>query len=561
MTEERNNRGSITALAAALAGALVLLGVGFFFFVMYMDAQKETKNAVDAGTLNSGRKVLDEIKVPISPDSVFFDITNDKTDNTLLGCDSQITLRRVNRMWAEAMQIKINAMAADAEGNGGSGSNQATNALNQAINISQNLSNKLSDEANRQPFFRDLAQQNSVRMIGNGAKVTAIPGSGWQTSTMLAEKESNIVVGGNAGNNFFAPPGFNWNSHSDYLTGTTRQPAPQGSNNLVFLKGYKALALNGDNYWQVPFLYDEKPHLVSKTDFDKAKNTAPNWDIAKAVPNAFSAEGLASAPGKPQEKAMAWVLTNPRQPFKMSIPHSFVHIKIDKPKAHMYFYPGGFPVEHSFLNKDYGFIPAVESATAFPGGIGCSSVSANFIPLGGDTAGRSVDELIFDYPVGNKAKLEKHLVARCNEMISQVGGTISTAEMHSALNNVVNRGLLASGTFTDFYVYSPDGKEIHCNAKPIAFAECPWLALSSGNSPDGTEQESIDASGPAPFFLPSTPTPLPFFTPLPFPISCVFGIYEKNVFWTPGTGFNHSLGDIRVKRGTDVHIIGISVFP
>ncbi len=554
MTRERNNRGSITALSAALAMVLVVLGVGFFFFVMYMDAQKETKNAVDAGTLNSGRKALDEISVVINPLSCFFDVTNDKTDNTLAGCDSKITLRRVNRMWAEAMLFKINAIAAGA--NAGSGTGNANTALNQATAISNQLADKLNNQANRHPFFTELAQQNSVRMIGNNAAVTVIPGNGWQTSKMLPEQESNIVVGGNEGNNFFAPPGFTWDG--DDVTKTTRNPAPQGSNNLFFLKGYKALGLQGSNYWQVPFLYDEKPHMVSKTDFDKGANNAAGW--ANPVPNAFSSEGLASSPGRPAEKATSWMLTNPRQPFKMAIPHSFVHIKIDQPKAKIFFYPLGFPIQTS--EKDYGFIPKIESATSFPGGVGCTSVSANFIPLGGDTAGRSVDELIFDYPVGNKANIEQNLTARCNEMISQVGGTISTAEMHSALDNFVNRGLLASGIATDFYVYSHNGKDIHCNAKPIAFAECPWLAIASNNPPDGTESTSIDdASGPAPFFLPSTPNPLPFFTPLPFPVSCVFGIYNKSVFWKPGTGFNHNLGEVRVKRSTDVHVIGVSVFP
>ncbi len=145
-------------------------------------------------------------------------------------------------------------------------------------------------------------------------------------------------------------------------------------------------------------------------------------------------------------------------------------------------------------------------------------------------------------------------------MISQVGNTISASEMHSALDAAANRALLASGSFTDFYVYSPNGKDIHCNAKPIAFAEAPWLALSSGNSPDGSEEESIDAEGYAPWILPSVPSPLANF--LSFAISSLTQprqIFQKGVL-KPGTGFNHCLGDIRVKRSTDVHIIGICVY-
>ncbi len=557
MGRSRNQRGSITALSAALAGVLVVLGVGFFFFIMYMDAQKETKNAVDAGTLNTGRKALDDVAVKVLPTSCFYDITSDKTDNKFLGCDGDINLRRVNRMWAEAMLIKINAMANEAKGTGGSGSNSAQSALSEAKNLSDQLSDKLNDESNLHPFFKDLAQQNSVRMIGNGASVKVIPGSGWKTSKMLPEQESNIILGGTPGNNFFAPPGFAWNSHSDYITKTTRNPKPQGSDNLIFLKGYKALSLDGDDYWQVPFLYDEKPHMVSKTDFDKAKNNSAGW--SKPVPNAFSAEGEASAPGKPAEKAISWTLTNPRQPFKMAIPHSFIHIKVETPKAKFLFYPVGFPVE--VKQTDYGFgPPQLESATMPGGGPGCSNVAANNIPIGIDTTFRSIDELIFDYPVGNKTELENQLTARCNEMISQVGGTITVAEMHSALAAPANRAALVAGQ-RDFYVYSPDGKNIHCNILPIAIGETQWLAAHSNKNPDGSEVTSIDADGFAPWALPSIVTPLPFFTPLPFPISITFGRFFKEVMWKPGTGYNHCLGEVRVKRSTEVSIIGVSVFP
>lgn len=556
MTRGRNQIGSITALSAALAGVLVVLGVGFFFFVMYMDAQKETKNAVDAGTLNAGRKALDNINVKVLPNSCFYDITSDKTDNKFENCDGNINLRRINRMWAEAMLIRINAMANDAKGNGGSGSSNAQSAFNEAKNLSDQLSDKLNDESNLQPFFKELAQQNSVRMIGNGASVKVIPGNGWQTSRMLPEQESNIILGGTASDNFFAPPGFSWNSHSGYLTKTTRNPKPQGSNNLVFLKGYTSLNLDGEDYWQVPFLYDEKPHMVSKTDFDKAKNNSAGW--SKPVPNAFSAEGEASAPGKPAEKALAWTLTNPRQPFKMAIPHSFIHIKVEKPKAKFFFFIPA-PIENKEI--DYGFgAPSMETATMPFGGVGCSSVTGNNIPIGVETAFRSVDEVIFDLPEGNKAELENQLTARCNEMISQVGGTITKSEMHTALDSAICRAALVAGQ-RDFYVYSPDGKNIHCSPLIQAVAEAPWLGVHSSKTPDGNEVTTIDAKGFPFFVFPPIVSPLPFFTPVPFPVSSTSERYFKEVFWKPGTGYNHCLGEVRVKRSTEVYIIGVSVFP
>ena len=38
-------------------------------------------------------------------------------------------------------------------------------------------------------------------------------------------------------------------------------------------------------------------------------------------------------------KAMSWVLTNPGTTFKMSMPHSFVRIKLDKMETNWYFFP------------------------------------------------------------------------------------------------------------------------------------------------------------------------------------------------------------------------------
>lgn len=52
---KRSARGSATVLSTVLALVLVVLGVGFLFFTLYMGGQRETKNAVDAGALKIGR--------------------------------------------------------------------------------------------------------------------------------------------------------------------------------------------------------------------------------------------------------------------------------------------------------------------------------------------------------------------------------------------------------------------------------------------------------------------------------------------------------------------------
>ncbi len=63
---KRANRGSIIVLATVLALTIVVLGGGFLFFELFMGAQKETKNAVDAGVLNVAKQVLDKSNAQVS---------------------------------------------------------------------------------------------------------------------------------------------------------------------------------------------------------------------------------------------------------------------------------------------------------------------------------------------------------------------------------------------------------------------------------------------------------------------------------------------------------------
>ena len=551
---QRNKNGSLTALGAAFALVLVVVGVGFFFFALFMGAQKETKNAVDAGTLNLGKKSLDDVTVQVLPaenQMIFWDVCKDPPDNGL-SLDHTMSLRRINRVWAEAMLMKINAMAAQDQGQDNNGNANADKALQGAEDISNRLTDKLKDENNLHGFFTELAQQNNIRMIGNNAAVKEIPGANWQTSRMNEGSEGNVEIGGGPGGNFIAPKGFTWNNN--HVTQTVRNPAPQGSNGKFFLKGYQPLTIGGNTYWQVPFQYDEKPHMVSKTNFESAKNDSAGW--AKPVPNAFSAEGVASQPGKPAEKATSWVITAPRQTYKAAIPHSFVRIRVDKPQVNWRYFPAP-PVPVKYFESNYGFIPENKSSPPAPfAGPLCATVTATNIQLGLDVVGRSLDQLIFHYPITNETNyIEHELQARCNEMITKVGDTATEAEVHNALSNPICTAALASGLTREFILYSPDGQNLKCLPAVAALPDAPWLASIMNNKPDGTEKQRANATGPS--FI---PIHVPQVTPDPFCVLFFAGgssTYDKTIFWTPGSGYNGCLGDVRVFRETDVYSLGI----
>lgn len=83
----------------------------------------------------------------------------------------------------------------------------------------------------------------------------------------------------------------------------------------------------------------------------------------------------------------------------------------------------------------------------------------------------------------------------------------------------------------------------------------PWLFNMIDNDPDGKEKKLVDdASMPGPIFFSPIVTPDPFCIEL---FSFGWGTWDKDLYWTPGTGYNGCLGTVRVKRWTDVYSLGI----
>lgn len=539
-------RGAAIAFSAVLAFCLVLLGVSFMYISMFMGGGREIKNAVDAGALNLAKQVIDNVSVDLSGDDnqQFF---KDVTDNG----NGKVNLRNINRVWAKAMLVALNADAAG--GDAGSGDDSANNAYQGAKAISDNLYDQLTNAQNLYGFFTDYAQRNSVRMLGSGVNVIVLPGPGWNTSLMERSAESNISVD-NVADSFTAlghsiPGGF--------MEACTRNPQPQDASGMQFLIGYKPLEVGGRTFWTVPFQFEEKPHMVASSTFTsnlQATNPLPaGWDTA--IPNSFSVEGQVKRPDGHNQIAMSWVETNPHQTFNLCMPHSFVHIKVDDMKSHWYFFPTGYPPIEFGPAQEYGYTTDDQTGTPMPaGGVLCSTVTPDTVTLGFDVVGRPLDQIIFGAPDGDTTELENDLVNRCNEMVNKLGTKFSASDVHSALSDFATYGYLVAGQ-RDFYLYSPDGKTLTCQPKFIAMGMSPWLFNMIDNDPDGKEKKLVDdASMPGPIFFSPIVTPDPFCIEL---FSFGWGTWDKDLYWTPGTGYNGCLGTVRVKRWTDVYSLGI----
>lgn len=543
----RNKKGSMLSLGTALGFFIVVLGAGFVFLVLFMGGQKEVKSATDAGMLNVGKRNIDDIWVPVLPTSTYFDCTGDYPDK-LMDLDGKMNLRRINRVWAKALMIAINDQAAHSDGGAGSSQSSADSAYNEAKALSDLLAARLLDQVTMQGYFNTVSTQNSARMLGNGVNTSAKGGNNWKTSCMDRGCESNITM--NGAPPFKFPNGFSL--VNSYYSKTSRSPVPSGAQNTWFLKGYNAMKVGNHDYWQVPFKYDEKPHLVSQSTFEKdmPANTALSW--SSPVPNAFSGEGQAMKNANDGEKAISWVLSNPRQNYQMAIPHSFVNIHIDKPKSHWYFFPGAFPVEFKLAEQSYGFIPDYQTASMPAGGILCATVTTS-ATIGSEIAGADLDGMVFRPPNLPGNRTMEYLVSRCNEMMTVPGATITSTDVHAALSDPICTAALWSGASDDFVLFSTDGKSISCRPKEAVLGFAPWLIKVISNSPDGTEVMALNGGMiPFPFIAPPIIVPDPFCTQN---IDYAYGSIQMDVGWTPGSGYNGCLGKLRVKRWTDIYSI------
>ncbi|MFN8553329.1 MAG: hypothetical protein U0103_17785 [Candidatus Obscuribacterales bacterium] len=542
MPSPRRRKGSAIAFSAVLALVLVVLGIGFFLLSMYMGAQNETKNATDAGALNVGKQVLNDNLVTVTiggtaQEEFFRDVTNITIPVGNVG-DGKVNLTNINRIWAKALMVAINADAA------GSAAGSAASSVQAAYDGAQSLSNKLSDkltaENNLHGYFEDYSKQNSTRMIGIDTKVVTLPGAQtWQTSLMDRAKESNIEIDPTT-----LPIGYNL--PADYDTPTTRNPVPSGATGKTFLKGYFPLTVSGHTYWTVPFQYDGKPHLVSRTLFEAEQK--PPHDLGapwnKPVPNAFSVGGkVATKPGVTSETAMSWVQSNPRQTFPFQFPNGFIRVVLKKHTLQWTllgvdtdsttYRP--FPVEEkeSGDGVPYPLVPICATVS------GTAHMAMEYIP---PTLNSAINYNTPPFLPGSSPNQPmKFLLQRCQEMVPDC----KMSDLVTALNECPT---LPEDDDQKFFIYPLNGKIV---ATPKLMTPPP-LGCDASADPEGDEEWSESKKYFEPnFFIEhftcnGTPAP-------PFPMPIITTVSRS---WKPGTGYKKGcLGELTVGHDSTANII------
>lgn len=518
------------ALAFSVVLIMVLIGVGFglYFVSTYFGGAQETKDAVNSGALNVAKKALD-ITVPLQgTDQEFF---ADVVDN------NNVSLRNINRVWAKALFVGINADGAKQDGgHQGSGGASASAAQAAAMQISDSLADKLSDPSNLYGFFDDFAKMNSVRMLGLKAHVEKLPGPDWTTSFLQRDYESNIEFKDNL------PPGYN---NNNMFTESKRKPIPSDAAGKKYVVGYKPLTAMGSTFWQVAYPVEMHPHIVDRKYFDDNKQKplqtgGASWKTP--VPNTFGVAGGTKQSNTYDETATSWAETNPQKVFPMQFPHGFVRIKI---KANTLNWCLNIPIEAAALQTaDYKF-EMMDSHDSIPLPMGCGAVRAsaycgNEYPLGTLYNGIAALPVAKSDPLGGDAI--EYLTQRVREMIPDYKKALLVAKLNMTM-------LDHAASDQTFLIYpNSDNSDVVIEKENNASVPS---GCDKSAKPDGTKQ-TLDTEIIVPMLNYATFTFDCYGSWGPYP---TYSQVHAEREWTPGTGWNGGcLGEMSIHRHTEVVI-------
>ncbi len=501
----------------------IIVAIGIVQISMLIGGSRELANATDAAGLNTGR-LATTVKVDINSggdESQYSDVAEDS---------KSFSLKSIDRMWGKCLIVQANQDEMKNDGyDSGDSSSHASSMFDAATAISNRLADKLKDPHTLYPFFDQMSKQESMRMLGKTAGASSDQiASAWKTSLYDREVESNVaVVQGQL------PPPFNMAEGKNVI---------KASDGKLYFQGYVPIQANGNSICFVPFKLNAQPHLMSKKDFDSNTATAkPISEWPDAVPNSFSCQGKSNNQKEGVQKAISWVLTNPQKTFPLSLPHSFIHIKLDTNTAH--FNCNGVP--YPIYDTDYDYFPPspfVASAESMDAGLG--SVSAMIVPLGTEFLPPTLWQCLAalgNYG-GSYDSLKTVLTQRCAEM----KGGFSESDLESTLGTMVIPGV------TDYYIYPDDNGDVAVAPSTSHLFPPSWVL--SGGSADGSKKSDLENN--------TVLNPTAVVIVIPNGIGGGGGLCteEDHIDWTAGTGYNGCLGEVKVSHSLTAYIIAGTFF-
>ncbi len=283
----RSKTGGTLGIIVASIITIILLGICFFFVAQVLGGSREHANATDAGALNVAKYALTEPIATLSPGIEDDNFKNLGENGAGVPGGSSINLRTYNRLFAQTLLVVINAQA-DTNPQGKTNANLLVAALQQgADSIGGRLGTELSKTTGNVLFkhFDDVAKSNSVRMLGDDAEV-AHSESDFKTAYLEQDKAVAPQPDTGQATNIEVPPALLGLFSGLGLT----TAAPNGG---TYLRGYEkptaGLASPGGAGLPVgvPLAPGERPHLVSKVDFERQESKFADLSNANVPPNGF----------------------------------------------------------------------------------------------------------------------------------------------------------------------------------------------------------------------------------------------------------------------------------
>ena len=541
--EIRSSNGAVLGLVAACGTVLAIILAALFTISMLLGGSREIHNATDAGTLNLGKEIFTNPSFKVKRQNSLFEDVADK--------NGEFGLANVNAVWGKALLAEANAQAMANEGLLGNAKVNADMLFDEAKDINRELALKLANKANQAVIFEDLADQNSLRMLGLNSKIKASKSNAWEGSLMDRGNESNIEV-----------------TCPEVLPSEPSYEALKLKDNRI--PGYKPLTIGNKTFCFVPFTDKEMTHLVSNGQFKngtaEANPIVADWGMP--IPNAFACEGICDDSMQLEHSAVSAVITNPQKLYKLSMPHSFLHITLADNQAKWLFNSpdprvGGFDVNLSEKNGGYDYALTPDSKSGGGGSAIDGRLKGRMVPLGKEyTLSPSLETALFasDSEDGSRSKLEAVLVQRINQMISKPGVKFSKEDLHNLLRSDATGVLMGNGV-QDFFIYSPDGSEIRVDSKADAIGRAQWLQNIIDHHADGTANDQLIKLTSMLILPPG----IIMVDPLPGANIVVPPFGKQNIevvaSWQPGSGYGGCLGEVVSRHKSQVYLWGVAIIP
>lgn len=532
--QNRKQHGATMGIIIVCCVILIILIIGLFHVTMLLGGSQELRNSVDAGTLNLGMQAVQFKTTPQGSTEMQFSDVEDKK--------GEFGLTNINRVLGKAFLMNANAAAMDSGGMGsGDATQHAKDAADSAQAICDRITQQLKDFGKTSKYFDDFIKVNSLKMYGKvGAHAVD---TDWGTACLDRDQESNLKMDNQQIPSGYSLPG-----------GSTVTVHEKDGKDYNYLRGYRGISVNSRQSTFVPFKYDEKPHLINGFYFAAQQKLAVNgWNAP--VPNALSTKGETDKMGQLISAANAYVVTNPQHTYFLSMPHSYVHIRLEENEVDFKYQ--GLVTEHT---AHYGYYPGQTEYWESAAGSGTFNITANLgYQYAVPTLYTAINSLV--KLGGTNDTIMNAILQR----VQEIKHDYTMSQLKADLMSCPTLGV-DSGDFYIFPTYStPDCTDptIHVAMDSIAKGMAPWLntaiAMNGGSDdPDGSEKERFDSEDRD--FIPYAPTPNWAIVTLTGP-GCKpgpYGMSEKgDLNWQPGTGYGGCLGKLTVKRRTNVYYWGV----